>query len=71
MHYISFVFFQGIAFQSKKCAMCRAEIPPNYLDNPILLGPLSAEQVNDSLAEEVYQWFYEGRNGNIQNKVHC
>lgn len=62
-HVFCFLCVKGIAFQSKKCAMCRAEIPPNYLDNPILLGPLSAEQVNDSLAEEVYQWFYEGRNG--------
>ncbi|KAH9633770.1 hypothetical protein HF086_002221 [Spodoptera exigua] len=62
-HIFCFLCVKGIAYQSKKCAMCRAEIPPNYLDNPILLGPLSAEQVNNSLAEEVYQWFYEGRNG--------
>lgn len=55
--------FQGIAFQSKKCAMCRAVIPSNYLDNPILLGTLSEDQGNTNSTQEVYQWFYEGRNG--------
>lgn len=43
--------------------MCRAAIPQNYLDNPILLENLSAAQVNTSATENVYQWFYEGRNG--------
>lgn len=43
--------------------MCRAVIPPTYLDNPILLGTLSVEHVNVSPTQEVYQWFYEGRNG--------
>lgn len=54
---------QGIAFQSRKCAMCRAAIPQNYLDNPILLENLSTAEVNTSATENVYQWFYEGRNG--------
>ncbi|XP_026730675.1 E3 ubiquitin-protein ligase rnf146 isoform X2 [Trichoplusia ni] len=62
-HVFCFLCVKGIAFQSKKCAMCRAVIPSNYLDNPILLGTLCEEQGNTNSTQEVYQWFYEGRNG--------
>lgn len=44
--------------------MCRAEIPPNYLDNPILLEMLTAQEVTTTDTQDGYQWFYEGRNGN-------
>lgn len=47
---------------NKKCAMCRSPIPADYLDNPVLLGTVTSEDVRSS--EDVYQWYYEGRNGN-------
>ncbi|CAB3251614.1 unnamed protein product [Arctia plantaginis] len=62
-HVFCFLCVKGIAFQSRKCAMCRAEIPQNYLDNPILLESLSTGGVNTNDTEDIYQWFYEGRNG--------
>lgn len=57
------MYVQGVAIQSKKCAMCRAEIPPDYLDHPMLLEKLSPQQGNleEPLLEN--QWYYEGRNG--------
>lgn len=56
---------QGVAIQSKKCAMCRADIPSDYLDHPILLEKLSPQQghLQEPLIEN--QWYYEGRNGKL------
>ncbi|XP_075979111.1 ring finger protein 146 [Anticarsia gemmatalis] len=62
-HIFCFLCVKGIAFQSKKCAMCRAEIPANYLDNPVLLETVTPEEVTTDNSPEIYQWFYEGRNG--------
>ncbi|XP_053606522.1 E3 ubiquitin-protein ligase RNF146-B-like isoform X2 [Plodia interpunctella] len=42
--------------------MCRAEIPPDYLDNPIILENLE-KPVDSTVAAEDYQWYYEGANG--------
>lgn len=53
---------QGVAIQSKKCAMCRAEIPPDYLDHPIVLEKISPEQITTE-SNGGYQWYYEGSNG--------
>ena len=57
-------------FQSKRCPMCRREIPSGYLENPSLLQPLHSSSklsVDDSTEGDdpfqQYQWFYEGRNG--------
>lgn len=58
----AFVTIQGVAIQSKKCAMCRAEIPPDYLDHPIVLEKISPEQINIE-PNGGFQWYYEGRNG--------
>ncbi|XP_073947210.1 E3 ubiquitin-protein ligase RNF146-A-like isoform X2 [Choristoneura fumiferana] len=40
--------------------MCRAEIPADYLDHPVLLEKTSQDMTE---ANEGYQWYYEGRNG--------
>lgn len=61
-HVFCFLCVKGVTIQNKKCAMCRAFIPANYLDNPVLLEIITPLQsIEDS--EEDYQWFYEGRNG--------
>jgi hypothetical protein len=53
---------KGVANQSKKCAMCRQEIPTDYFEKPVLVAQNNADK--DSTAfDDGYQWFYEGRNG--------
>ncbi|GFX77984.1 e3 ubiquitin-protein ligase RNF146, partial [Trichonephila clavipes] len=58
-HVFCYLCVKGVTYQSKRCAMCRQEIPVNYLDNPLLI---SAAQSSVAF-EGSYQWFYEGRNG--------
>jgi hypothetical protein len=52
-----------VAIQSKKCAMCRAQIPSDYLDHPILLDKNVPQQSSPEYSNKDYQWYYEGRNG--------
>ncbi|RVE41972.1 hypothetical protein evm_013381 [Chilo suppressalis] len=62
-HIFCFLCVKGVAIQNKKCAMCRAAIPSDYLDHPILLEKLSPQQSTIGTISEDYQWYYEGRNG--------
>ncbi|KAL0871936.1 hypothetical protein ABMA27_004383 [Loxostege sticticalis] len=45
--------------------MCRAQIPSDYLDHPVLLEKVLQQEIpNENASEEVEnQWYYEGRNG--------
>jgi hypothetical protein len=43
--------------------MCRQEIPSDFLIHPQLLDRTQLEK--ESTLEDGYQWFYEGRNGNL------
>ncbi|KAJ2944369.1 hypothetical protein O0L34_g18371 [Tuta absoluta] len=61
-HIFCFLCVKGVAIQNKKCAMCRADIPPDYLDHPVLLEKVVPTLV-DTQATEEFQWYYEGRNG--------
>ncbi|XP_035216827.1 E3 ubiquitin-protein ligase RNF146-B-like isoform X1 [Stegodyphus dumicola] len=58
-HIFCYLCVKGVTQQSKRCAMCRQEIPANYLDNPQLI----AVPQPTVAFEGSYQWFYEGRNG--------
>lgn len=60
-HIFCYLCVKGIANQSKKCAMCRQEIPHDYLDKPELVEGSDIE--SHTVFENAYQWFYEGRNG--------
>ncbi|CAH2091140.1 unnamed protein product [Euphydryas editha] len=62
-HIFCFLCVKGIAIQSKKCAMCRMEIPHDYFDHPDLIEKLSIEEISSNSDTEKYQWYYEGRNG--------
>lgn len=68
-HIFCFLCLKGIASQSRRCAMCRQDIPQDYLEHPDLVQlPLpSTDKANnkDSVnsLDEGYHWFYEGRNG--------
>lgn len=43
--------------------MCRQEIPRDFLEHPNLLKYSNTNEETD--IEGGYQWFYEGRNGNL------
>lgn len=58
-HIFCYLCVKGVTHRSKKCAMCRQEIPANYLENPVLVQVPQSNTVD----EDDYQWFYEGRNG--------
>ena len=65
-HIFCFLCVKGVTTQSKRCAMCRREIPPNYLENPELLSKVDLQMEGGRGFEEggeYWQWFYEGRNG--------
>lgn len=61
-HIFCFLCVKGIANQSKKCAMCRREIPRDFVDQPNLLEKLAPVETSEGF-DGGYQWFYEGRNG--------
>ncbi|XP_054286397.1 E3 ubiquitin-protein ligase RNF146-A-like isoform X1 [Macrosteles quadrilineatus] len=62
-HIFCFLCLKGIAQQSRRCAMCRQEISPDYLDRPDLLQIPENPIAKEAESEDAYQWFYEGRNG--------
>jgi len=60
-HIFCFLCVKGVANQSKKCALCRTEIPVDYVLNPNLLR--RDDLVPDVDYDDGYQWFYQGYNG--------
>ena len=65
-HVFCYLCVKGFTTQSKRCAMCRREVPEDYLQNPELLGKLDLHAVTEKGfddAGECWQWLYEGRNG--------
>ena len=60
-HIFCYLCVKGVANQSKRCALCRQEIPVDFLNNPELV---LKKDLNESLEfEGGNQWYYEGRNG--------
>ena len=74
-HIFCFLCIKGVAARSHRCALCRAELPDSYFENPIVVEAKEAEvaaciapkETNDKAA--TYKWFYEGRNGWWQYEV--
>ncbi|XP_078608930.1 E3 ubiquitin-protein ligase RNF146-A-like [Branchiostoma floridae x Branchiostoma japonicum] len=62
-HIFCYLCVKGVANQSKRCALCRQEIPIEYLERPELVKPVKVVEEEEEEEEEVYCWFYEGRNG--------
>lgn len=60
-HIFCYLCVKGVAHRSKRCALCRMEIPLDFFNNPILIN--KDELLNTRAFDECYQWFYEGRNG--------
>ncbi|XP_015044043.1 uncharacterized protein Rnf146 isoform X4 [Drosophila pseudoobscura] len=60
-HIFCFLCIKGVAYKNRRCAMCRREIPAEFLDNPTLVNGI--EDIWATRAtEDGYQWYYEGRN---------
>ncbi|XP_030642710.1 E3 ubiquitin-protein ligase rnf146 [Chanos chanos] len=65
-HVFCFLCVKGASWHSKRCALCRQEVPEDFLERPTLLSPeelkASASGVRGTGAGD-YAWYYEGRNG--------
>ncbi|XP_047430178.1 E3 ubiquitin-protein ligase rnf146-like [Mugil cephalus] len=71
-HVFCFLCVKGASWQSKRCALCRQEIPEDFLERPDLLSPeelkaaaagLSRGRGTGGGSRGDYAWYYEGRNG--------
>ena len=60
-HIFCFLCVKGSANRSKRCALCRQVIPPQYLYKPTLLKTDDLSH-NTSFVDE-YKWYYEGNRG--------
>lgn len=56
---------KGASWQSKRCALCRQEVPDDFLERPTLLSPeeLKASAGGRGGTASDHAWYYEGRNG--------
>lgn len=61
-HIFCFLCVKGVAYKNRRCAMCRREIPPEFLDHPQLVHGIQ-DLCKTKSTDDGYQWFYEGRNG--------
>lgn len=60
-HIFCFLCVKGASWQSKRCALCRQEVPEDFLERPTLLSPEELKNVGQGHSE--HAWYYEGRNG--------
>ncbi|XP_066558231.1 E3 ubiquitin-protein ligase rnf146 [Amia ocellicauda] len=60
-HIFCYLCVKGASWQSKRCALCRQEIPEDFLEKPTLLSPEDLKAAGRGNGE--YAWYYEGRNG--------
>ncbi|XP_033859668.1 E3 ubiquitin-protein ligase RNF146-B-like [Acipenser ruthenus] len=60
-HIFCYLCVKGASWQSKRCALCRQEIPEDFLDKPTLLSPEDLKAAGRGNGENA--WYYEGRNG--------
>ncbi|XP_033100746.1 E3 ubiquitin-protein ligase rnf146-like [Anneissia japonica] len=65
-HIFCFLCVKGAANRSKRCALCRKEIPVDYFNHPRLVKiskELQGNENEETAHVEKYTWYYEGRNG--------
>ncbi|KAL6108885.1 rnf146 [Pungitius sinensis] len=64
-HVFCFLCVKGASWQSKRCALCRQEVPDDFMERPTLLSPeeLKASAGGRGGAASDHAWYYEGRNG--------
>lgn len=67
-HIFCFLCIKGVAFRSRRCALCRQDVDLKYFDDPEVVdykAMSSCDEGREETSEDVdrYQWYYEGRNG--------
>ncbi|XP_061631703.1 E3 ubiquitin-protein ligase rnf146 [Phyllopteryx taeniolatus] len=64
-HIFCFLCVKGASWQSKRCALCRQEVPDDFMERPTLLSPEELKASAGGRGGEVndHAWYYEGRNG--------
>ncbi|KRK02363.1 uncharacterized protein Dyak_GE22479, isoform B [Drosophila yakuba] len=60
-HIFCFLCVKGVAYKNRRCAMCRREIPAEFLDHPQLVNGIE-DICTTRATEDGFQWYYEGRN---------
>ncbi|XP_053566689.1 E3 ubiquitin-protein ligase RNF146 [Bombina bombina] len=60
-HIFCFLCVKGASWLGRRCALCRQEIPEDFLEKPTLLSPEELKSASRGNGE--YAWYYEGRNG--------
>uniref|UniRef100_UPI00398F7835 E3 ubiquitin-protein ligase rnf146 isoform X2 n=1 Tax=Pristiophorus japonicus TaxID=55135 RepID=UPI00398F7835 len=63
-HIFCFLCVKGASWQSRRCALCRQEIPEEFLDKPALLSPEELKAASRGNGE--YAWYYEDLENMIQ-----
>ncbi|XP_014056781.2 E3 ubiquitin-protein ligase rnf146-like [Salmo salar] len=61
-HVFCFLCVKGASWQSKRCALCRQEVPEDFLEHPTLLSPEELKTGGRGATGD-NAWYYEGRNG--------
>ncbi|XP_010883478.2 E3 ubiquitin-protein ligase rnf146 [Esox lucius] len=61
-HVFCFLCVKGASWQSKRCALCRQEVPEDFLEHPTLLSPEELKAGGRGATGD-HAWYYEGRNG--------
>ncbi|KAG5216073.1 hypothetical protein JEQ12_001649 [Ovis aries] len=64
-HVFCYLCVKGASWLGKRCALCRQEIPEDFLDKPTSLSPGELKAASGGNGD--YAWYYEGRNGWWQN----
>lgn len=63
-HVFCFLCVKGASWHSKRCALCRQEVPEDFLDRPTLLSPEELKATaTGGRSLGGHAWYYEGRNG--------
>ncbi|XP_029450390.1 E3 ubiquitin-protein ligase RNF146 isoform X2 [Rhinatrema bivittatum] len=60
-HVFCYLCVKGASWLGKRCALCRQEIPEDFLEKPTLLSPEELKAASRGSGD--YAWYYEGRNG--------
>lgn len=60
-NFICVLFFVVQGLKNRRCALCRGDIPIEFLDHPQLVHGFETQNIAPT--EDGHQWFYEGRNG--------
>lgn len=70
-HVFCFLCVKGASWHSKRCALCRQEVPEDFLEHPTLLSPEELKAAasggrggtGPGSTGGDHAWYYEGRNG--------